>query len=340
MAEDADVIRGMQFARDLKEIRQANGISIDDIHNESKIPLGLIESFEENGLFDHTMFNRVYLRSFVRTYADVIGISPELALSSLEAALDGTYDRELAVEYLDYEPPSEPELEDDVIPEPDVPLEAEEVQHAESPRQPPLRLNEPAAPPVEPPKREPLPAEPVVPVYTPAWTSQSPPPGTRVEPRRPDRGGSGKLALVVVALVVVAAVVWGLTRFLSGGDAATVEPATVVSDTSSVEGEAIAPEPAPQLTLGDSMRVTIASADSQLVQGIRVTVDDDVRRPYWLERGESRTFLVRNRIAIEEQLNRIALSVEGRAYPTNRLDDQGRIVITRDTALQLLSQPQ
>jgi hypothetical protein len=85
------------------------------------------------------------------------------------------------------------------------------------------------------------------------------------------------------------------------------------------------------------MSVTIASSDSQLVQGIRVTVDDDVRRPYWLERGASRTFRATQQVIIEEQLDRVRISVEGQAVPANQVDEQGRVVITRNTALQLLS---
>lgn len=342
MAVDADDSRGMQFARDLTEIRRANGISIDDIHNESKIPMNLIEAFEQSGLFDHAMFNRVYLRSFVRTYADVVGISPEIALSSLEAALEGTYSRELAVEYLDYEVPPEPEPEpgDAVIPEPEPAMDTEESPKPPAVRPLPVPPREPEVV-REPVKPDPPEAEPVFPVYQGVdrnWTSQSPPPGTPVGARRPDRTVAGKWVLVGVILAVVAAAVWGLVQVTTSGEADPAEPATVVADTTS--GELVAAEPvATPVSLGDTMHVTIASADSQLVQGIRVTVDDDLRRPYWLERGDQRTFTPLNRIVIEEQLSQIEVLVEGRSYPVDRIDDQGRLVITRDTALQLLSQP-
>ncbi|HEX7069582.1 MAG TPA: helix-turn-helix transcriptional regulator [Rhodothermales bacterium] len=340
MAEGADIRRGVQFAQDLKEIRKANGISIDDIHNESKIPVGLIESFEENGLFDHTMFNRVYLRSFVRTYADVVGISPETALASLEAALEGTYRRELAVEYLGLELPPEPveDPEGTVIPEP-------EVSQSETTTRP-----RPAPRPVAPPHPETrATVEPISDEFETegyeasetSWTSQSPPPGTRVSARRPGRGGS-QWGYIVGAVLGIAVLAWVVMRLVGGGEEASPEPRSVAaSDTVQTDSLALFEEPAPApATIGDTLSVTIASADSQLVQGIRITVDNDVRRPYWLERGQSRTFRPAQQIVIEEQLDRVNVTVEGQPYPTNRVDDQGRLVITRDTALELLSASQ
>src|SRR5690606_37536579 len=41
------------------------------------------------------MFNRVYLRSLVRTYAEMIHIPTDTALSALDKALNGTYRGEL-----------------------------------------------------------------------------------------------------------------------------------------------------------------------------------------------------------------------------------------------------
>lgn len=344
MAEETDLNRGIEFARDLKEIRKTNGISIDDIHEESKIPVGLIESFEENGLFDHTMFNRVYLRSFVRTYAEVIGISHERALTSLEAALDGTYQRELAVEYLGLEPPRESadEADDAIIPEPE-PGPAEEQMPS-----PPERPAKPTPTAVEA-EDEALDEEPAFlaeeemvaasepsPAADHRWASQSPPPSTAPRPRQPERSRTPWIVGGVVALLLVAAV-WGAVQLGGGADPATDRTAAAAPDTTTQAADEVQPEqPSGPVTLGDSMRVTIASRDSQLVQDIKITVDNDLRRPYWLEAGESRTFLPQNRIVVEQELDVINLLVEGRPYPTDRVDPQGRIVITRDTALQFL----
>ena len=347
MAEGAEISRDIQFARDLKEIRQSNGISIDDIHNESKIPVGLIESFEESGLFDHTMFNRVYLRSFVRTYADSIGISPDLALSSLEAALEGTYQRELAVEYLGLEPAPEPttDSDDTIIPEPDP--EIESTATAAPDRSSSSSTPVAPAPPIPPAYHEDEEEEEVDDLQiasSPAlseperdWTSQSPPPGTAVAPTRRSGGGSQWIYLLLAAVVVLG-LVWGVVELSGGRDASPSSAELVAADTVDADTIAIeAPSAPPPVALGDTMHVTIASADSQLVQDIKVTVDDDLRRPYWLEAGESRSFSATNQIVIEQELDVIDLRLEGRPYPTDRVDAQGRIVITRDVAREFLA---
>ncbi len=91
---------GMCFSEDLRRIREARGVTVEDIHSETQIPRTLIESFERGELYDHPTYNQVYLRSFIKAYSDAIGISREAALSGLEAALDETYEEALAVQYL------------------------------------------------------------------------------------------------------------------------------------------------------------------------------------------------------------------------------------------------
>jgi len=78
---------GERFARDMRRIREARDVTQDDIHEEKRIAITLITAFEQDGLFEHPAFNRVYLRSFVRAYSDCIDVDPELALSHLERAL-------------------------------------------------------------------------------------------------------------------------------------------------------------------------------------------------------------------------------------------------------------
>ena len=95
---------GERFARDMRRIREARDVTQDDIHEEKRIAITLITAFEQDGLFEHPAFNRVYLRSFVRAYADCIDIDPELALSHLERALKGEYEDELAANILEARP--------------------------------------------------------------------------------------------------------------------------------------------------------------------------------------------------------------------------------------------
>lgn len=100
MADESSVAAGKRFAKDMKRVREDRGLSVDDIHEETRVARSIIRSFENGGLYDHSTFNEVYLRSFVRTYAEALNISADVALEGLDAALEGTYEDQLAREYL------------------------------------------------------------------------------------------------------------------------------------------------------------------------------------------------------------------------------------------------
>lgn len=108
MADETRVAAGKRFSRDMRRIREDRDVSVAEVHNETRIARSLIESFEEGGLYDHPSFNEVYLRSFVRAYAEAIGISPGTVVDELEEALTGAYEDALAAQYLDA-PPDAPE---------------------------------------------------------------------------------------------------------------------------------------------------------------------------------------------------------------------------------------
>ena len=104
MPQESSSSIGRRFANDLRRIREAKGLTVEDLHHETKIPVSLIEDFEKTALVEHPQFNRVYLRSFVRTYAQVLGLEADLSLAALEDALDGRYDNALAIAYLGEKP--------------------------------------------------------------------------------------------------------------------------------------------------------------------------------------------------------------------------------------------
>lgn len=100
MADESRVATGKRFSSHMRQIREERGISVDELHAETRIARSLIESFEQGGLYEHDTFNEVYLRSFVRAYAEAIEISPGAALDGLDEALAETYDDALADRYL------------------------------------------------------------------------------------------------------------------------------------------------------------------------------------------------------------------------------------------------
>jgi hypothetical protein len=69
---------------------------------------------------------------------------------------------------------------------------------------------------------------------------------------------------------------------------------------------------------------------------MRVQQDDDLRRPYWIEEGDVRVFPFTRRITFENQLDSLRLFLEDYPYPTTRTNEEGQIVISRDTAEQFV----
>jgi hypothetical protein len=321
---------GNRLARDLRRIRETRSLTLQDLNNETKIPVSLLKSFEETALFDHTQFNRVYLRSVVRTYAAAVQISPEGAADALESAFEGQYDGALGREYLGDaadEPPGAPSgrLADE---RPSVPGRGKREPDAAPREKAPQKPEEKA-----PPRARDHDAD---------WTSTSPPsgrksPATPITPtptkrrRKKSSGGGSGWIFAVVGMIVLGALIWFLVTVLGTNDEAP-------ADLAAADTALVAPEPEPEpiqtrpaVTLGDVMEFHVIAQNDKL-DPIRVTVDDDLRRPYWLEQGDSMRFEAQERIVIEELLDRARITVEGYDYPMDRRDDQGRLVITRDDA--------
>ena len=321
MNQESRLESGANLARDLRRIRESRNISIDELNIQTKIPRTLLASFEERVLFDHDQFNRVYLRSFVRTYAATIGVSADIAVESLEAAAEGRYDGRLAREYLgeevDYLPAAAESTTDDqgaahaVSEENDPPVEPTPVAIEDE-------TDESDWAATSPPSRKPTPPKPRV--------SRSPSHSSR-------RSNAGSWVGIVFGVIVVGGIVWGLiTVFGGGGDFTSAGDTVAVVDTQEVD--IAEPEaPRPRVTLDESM-VFYVVAESGPVDPIRVTVDDDLRRPYWIEEGDSMRFVANERIVFEEHLDLIRLNLQGYNYPASARDDQGRIVVTREIAQQ------
>lgn len=317
---------GIRLAEDLRRIRESRALTVQDVNNETKIPVSLLIAFEKTALFDHDQFNRVYLRSVVRTYALAVNLPPERAADALEAAFSGTYQGELAREFLGDAPAAPTTTDKPVGPGPAEPRPAVpgRKQPEKKPPSPPAAAKEPV-------EKKP----------DPDWSATSPPSARRIpekkpKPRakRPSSRSSGSAAwlFVVGGIVVLGALIWLLLSVLGTGERTPRDTGAVV-DTAQVEPEPVTEpvETRPRVTLGDVM-VFYVVAEHDKLDPVRVTVDDDVRRPYWLEHGDSLRFEAQEQIVFEELLDRVRVTVEGYDFPTDRRDDQGRLVISRETA--------
>ncbi len=75
-----------KFAEDLKEARLKSGVSIQQIHNKTRIDVKFLEAVE-NGNFE--ILPEVYLRAFIRGYANSVGLDESQIMKKYDAAKSG-----------------------------------------------------------------------------------------------------------------------------------------------------------------------------------------------------------------------------------------------------------
>ena len=400
--------RGTRFARDLRRIRRDRGVSLADIHDATKMAYDMIKRFEHDALIGHSQFSKVYLRLFVRGYAEYLNMDVEMALEAFELAMKGRYTGSLAQAYLG-EPEEEHQEEspkqkkktgrkEPAAPESDQVTEATsseqtgqeftKIPHEESAE--PTRQSDSEVPDSEVTDSEVADSE--VPdsgvadsgvtdsgVAVSAASSTEQPAAREAplaktsaareisspkapSPRRTSAGTSSKAStgadaqapagsrpdprwiFLGVLVVVIGLGVWGLTRVAPADDVtdATV-PADGMTDAAApangmadaaipANGMADATIPAndiPIQSLPDTLNIVIV-ADKGSVAPIRVTVDNDLRRPYWISRGGSMTFRMADRIILEQQLDSVTVQVEGMTYPVSPPTGEDMVVLTRD----------
>lgn len=75
-----------KFAEDLKEARAKSGVSLQQIHNKTRIDIKFLEALE-NGNFE--VLPEVYLRAFIREFASSVGLDETQTMKKYDAAKAG-----------------------------------------------------------------------------------------------------------------------------------------------------------------------------------------------------------------------------------------------------------
>ncbi|MDX1420813.1 MAG: helix-turn-helix transcriptional regulator [Rubricoccaceae bacterium] len=293
---------------DLRAAREAAGVSVDEIQQETRIPADVVQRFEAGKLLNDPAFNDVYIKAFLRAYARAVGLSPGDVSEAYSATRAGTY-RGLGVApqapaAVSAEDAGAPDLapeegaeavrESPGLPEDDAPEPTPEETEAPPPKPP--AATEGTAPAVaalaQAPEPEPKP-RPAAPPPEPSARSRVGMPAARSAGRSLDRSWGTIIGATVVVVLVVAGVLWLLLR-----DPAP-EPASVSgveADTVGAEGappadtlDASPPAPAEGPPLALPIRVTVLAGGDGL-QAFRTTEIPDARRPYWVEPGNELTF--------------------------------------------------
>ncbi|PSQ88152.1 MAG: hypothetical protein BRD43_04920 [Bacteroidetes bacterium QS_4_64_154] len=348
MSSDPDVPALQRFGRDLRRIREDRDVTRATVHTHTQAPESQIQSFEAGTLYEESTMNPVYLRAFVRAYAEAVDLPPHAVLDQLEAALSGNYQNQLAVQYLDV--PSSASKPDSSTGQPDA--ASREDEQETTPRGSSTdeetdsggakstgREHESGKTEGESETPDPDPEDETV---STASTTESG--GTLWSE---NRGAS----LAAIAGLFLMAVVGALINIYLGeperapnspskSSARTVASADQSSPDTLAAADTAEIDERPQqassgdIALGDTLHVTVyATAD---VRELRVQQDDDLRRPYWIREGEAAVFPFARQITLQNQLDSLRLLVERYPYPVSRTDDEGRIVITRDKVQRFL----
>lgn len=304
---------GTTFETDLRAIREAKGLSLSDIQQQTRIPVDVLRRFEEGELVADPTYNEVYLKAFLQSYAKAVGMAPSKVIAAYGEQKAGAYNGGLHPESAPAD--SSPASPERSAPEPEASPESTAPRAGVPTPEPPARESRPPDPTPqadepEPPKSAASSAPPAVQAL-----QKNPPSDTRSAPKEPAktlaqarvnrpavpsaRRSFDKNWTTILALFALVVVALGLAFYflIWAGDESDADPAEdtvavgvdaetpVDIDSSGIGAGAAAGGPQLQFPL---QAVVTAGGDG--LQSFRVTTDDGDRRPYWIEVGVSETF--------------------------------------------------
>lgn len=290
---------GQRLGQHLHALRTQQGVTVHQIHQATKISEGILEAFEATVLVDEPGYNKVYIRSIARSYARLLQVDEQTVLAALEEAFGGSYVDALAVAYLGAKPTRS-------VTKPAKPV-AGSLSPKPEPKAKPAREAVASPPPhVRTQKSKPSPP-----------SSMQPTRLGKVRDEKAEHSSSSdesfKWAGIALGVVVFVCIIAGVVWLVKGGTSPESPEVTTVVEPDTVPTLPVPPPPEP-LVLGDTIAVSVIAVRDKL-ERIRVTLDDDVRRPYWREQGDTLVFNITNQIILESNLPRIDVQVEGYEVP-------------------------
>ncbi len=84
-----------EFSKELKQAREKNGISLQQIAQKSRIDLKFIEALDRG---DFGFLPELYVKAFIKQYARIVGLDENATIAKYEAAKQGKTTRELTLE--------------------------------------------------------------------------------------------------------------------------------------------------------------------------------------------------------------------------------------------------
>ena len=357
-----------QFLYDLSSIREKRNVSLEALRNATKVYPNVIAQFEVDGLKDHPLFNSLYVRAFIRSYANAVGIPPEDVLRAYDDALQGAYKRQLAIEYLDLPPEEIQALRASIKEKAAEPVfavdkfefeqQSQKVPAAKS-KSATKNTTQRARPAKKKPRSQVNESDDGRAITFVPKSKQGPeesPLASLADGAKEAVSSffaSGKQnalvqwGLLAGGLTLFVIVVMQLLSFQA--DSPTLNDLQPAEPAATIPAESVSPIdatpdslvtlPAQPIentparvpaVLGDSIAVQIVAATGPL-DPFRVKRDTDLRRPYWLDQGDTMDVYLKNRAIIEDDLASMQILIDGYAYPIYRTDSLARVVISRDS---------
>ncbi len=274
---------GSKIEHDLRAIRDARGVSLETLQRETRMPGDILRRFEAGELVGDAQYNEVYLRNLVKAYAQALGLPLQQVVEAYDRAKAGSYDGSLRRTHLDGDAP----------------------QAAPPPKAPPKPAPSGTAPAVaalsQPaPKKDP--ASPV------SERTAGHLPKRRVQTAKAaastatpiEKSWGVIIGGTAAAVLVIGAVLWFLLRD-PGPEPELAELPPAPADTAQAAAPAdtarAAPPPSNAPRFQTPINVTVVAAEEPL-EDFKVQVDDDLRRPYWLNPGADQTFTGQQRVIV------------------------------------------
>ncbi|MEX1136365.1 MAG: helix-turn-helix domain-containing protein [Balneolales bacterium] len=85
---------------DIKAIRKYKKVSLNELYEKTKVPAHIIEMIDNGTIFTENPNNKIYIRSFIRTYAKGLGISNDDIIQALDDHEVDVYEGFLADKYI------------------------------------------------------------------------------------------------------------------------------------------------------------------------------------------------------------------------------------------------
>ncbi|MEQ9104400.1 MAG: hypothetical protein RIE53_06850 [Rhodothermales bacterium] len=304
-------------------MRAERGFGKRELIESLRLAEDVVDELEETGLIHNPTFNRVYLRSLYSSYAAVLGVDARVLLEGIEAAMAGTYNGGLRVLM---NAPSDAS-DDGVAPGSATGEEPEASPLVDAPEERPVSDDDPPAEHRTPHEASPEASLNASPESATIFTTAAP--DTSLGQKRFLLPNTRGLATAVLSALVLMALIWfAVARLLSAPE--NSPDGAVGEDSVSIALSLPAVQEPDPVILPDTLTLFI-TARSEILDPVRVAVDEDIRRPYWVELDSTVSFRFVNRIQIDREAEHAAYSLDGWSVPDAWLTD-GVFTVERTVA--------